>query len=418
MEVEVPWAEVEGDYSAAVAEYKKKVRLPGFRRGKAPTALIKRQFGEAVTVELGEELTRRFYDEAMRSTGLTPIDRGVVKDISLSEGSPFSFAATFDVEPDFDLFDYAGGFEVVKPVYRMDEGAVESALEDLRERFADVKEISSGAEDGHILEVDIQEVDSSRMPIIGRRVERRMIKVGEGVFGEEGAGSLHGAKSGEERYIEIRNDDSRAPSTWFKITVHRVEEHRLPALDDSFARRVDSSLKTVDDLRTQAGDSIERRLVREGEAALRRALADAMVRQTEVTAPERLVGNYIDKVVAEAKERGGSSIDEELLRKNVRSRAVWNVRWMLIRRKIIRAEEIEVSESEIDERIGAVSRAIKLEDDKARLLGASEDYRREVREDVLEDKVIELLQQKAIVREEIVPAGSPLTGGARAAVAA
>ena len=416
--VEVPWADVEADYSFAVAEYGKKVRIPGFRKGKVPIALVKRQFGKIIEAELSEELTKRYYDEAVRSSGLTPIDRGKVSNITLAEGTSFSFTATFDVEPDFDVYDYEKGLEVVKPVYQMNDGAVEMALEDLRERHAEVRAVDSGAKDGDFLEVDIQEVDRSRMPIIGRRVERRLIKIGEGIFGGPGAVALMGANAGDERFIELPGSNRSEPGTWYKITVHKVEEHDLPVLDEAFVRKVDSSLKTVDELSERVRESIRRRLLRESQEALHRDLADAMVRQTEVTPPKRLIEGYLDSVVADASERGESQVDEALLRQKARPRAVWNIKWLLIRNKIIRQEQITVDEAEVDARISAFSHAMNLEEEKGRLLGASPDYRQRVREDLLEEKVLELLAQRATVREETIPASTRSGSGGLAAAAA
>jgi len=406
VDVEVPWEDVEDAYKKSIQEFRKDVKMPGFRPGKVPLGVIKKQYGEQLEYQFASDAIDDYYRQALDEIEDSPVNQGAIEDLEFSEGNPLKFTVRFEVEPDLDIFDYKSGFEVEHTVYESMPADVDYALEDMREQYAEVTEKEDGAEEGDLLVVDLQQVDESGTPIVGRKVEDRQIKVGDGVFGGENTDRLVGAKKGDTRQVIIEPEDADGEPEIYSVSVKKVEEQRLPELDDEFAKKAQGDAETYDELRNEIQENIQQRLDQDAESQLGHNIAHVFVSKSETEVPESMVDNYLEMLLEDVKRQQASqggqppNINKETFKQNYRADAIFNLKWQLIKKQIIDEEGIEVDDEAVEEKIEEVA-ANYPEDNREAVknLYRSEQYKHRLQDEMLDKKVLEHIKSFADIKE-------------------
>src|SRR5215831_18861170 len=133
--VEIPSEVVDEEIGRLVRDYARKARLPGFRPGKAPARVIKQRFKDQILHDVAQDLIPRAIDDALRERGVEAVDAPDVRDVNVEEGQPLTFTASFDTLPPFEPGEY-GTLSLRRPAVRIDDQAVDQAMQRLRERQA------------------------------------------------------------------------------------------------------------------------------------------------------------------------------------------------------------------------------------------------------------------------------------------
>jgi len=404
MEVEIPWEEVADDYEETVEEFCEDFEMPGFRKGKVPREVIKRKYGEQLEYQFASDSIDDYYRNALDQIDEDPVNRATIESLEFSEGQPFRFTARFEVEPEASIFNYKQGFTIEHTTHEATPADVDDALDDLRERHADVEEVEEGAGEGHLLLVDMQQVEPDGTPVIGQKVEDRYIKAGEGVFGGENLERLKGATKGETRRVSFQPEDSDE-TEYYDVSVKKVEEQTLPELNDDFAKELDVDAETYDELRDELQSRIQSHLDEDDQSNLQRQIAQKFVANSEVEVPESMIDNYLDMLIEDVKRQrsqGGQEpeIDEKAFKENYRSDAIFNLKWQLIRKQIIEEEELEITDEEMEEKIEDIVEQYPEEKrDAVRNLYNNPQYQDRIREDILADKAMEHVKSFADIKE-------------------
>lgn len=402
MTVTVPWDDLAGMYDGTIARFRRRVKVAGFRKGKAPRRILLQQYRSDIEADFVEESLDVFYRKAVREKGISPVGQARIDRLEFREGQPLKFTASVEVEPGVELPNYRKKMRVKKSVYIPDEEDVDIYLEELQRHHAELKTVESGSQPGHLLLVDMQEVDRGGIPIVGRRVEDRYIVVGEGLFGGQNLEKLTGLKAGDTAVISAADPDDPHP-VMYEITVKNVQEEILPEIDEEFIRKVDDSASTLDELRAVVMERILKRLERQSEARLNEDLIDYLVRHTDLELPPVMVENYLEKAVEEARNRNGESVDEDNLRRELRPSAVKNLKWYLIRKALIEAENLQVTDEEISGRVEEISRSPEVDERSVRRFYRAPSNRDHLREDILDEKLFERLKSLAKIEEVKIP---------------
>lgn len=402
MEVEVPWEDIADEYGAKVQEFRKEFEMPGFRKGKVPREVIKKQYGEQLEYEFATDAIDDYYREALDEIDEDPVNRAAIESLEFSEGEPLKFTARFEVEPEVEVFNYKNGFTIEHTTHEATPADVDQALDELRERHAEVEEVEEGAEEDHMLLVDLQRVEPDGTPIIGQNIEDRYIKIGEGVFGGENQERLLGAKQGDSRRVVHDPDDGE--TEYYDAKVKKVEAHHLPELNDEFAQQVQADAETYDELRNEIQDNIQSQLDSDNESQLTQQIAQKFVSNSEVDVPESMIENYLNMLIDDVKRQrsqGGQEpdIDEEAFKQNYRSDAIFNLKWQLIRKQIIEDEGLEVTDEELQEKVDEVVENYPEENrDAVRNLYKNPQYQDRLKEDILADKALEHIKSYADIK--------------------
>jgi trigger factor len=427
VEVEVSVREVAAAVDAAARSLGKNLRLPGFRKGKVPAAVLLQRLGrESVLDEALRDRLSRWYVQAVDDAGIAAVGD---PDISLGElpadGEPFRFSFEIGVRPVATLGTWRG-LEVARREPAFEESDVEQQLAEARERLARLEPVERAAARGDFVAIDYSGAIDGE-PIEGGQGRGQLIELGSGRLVPGFEDGLIGALAGEERTVELTfPDDYEAselagrPAT-FVITVNEVREKQLPELDDDFA--TDSAgLDTLDELRAEIRNGLLESDERAVEREFRGAVLDAAVAAATVSVPDALIDarnqEAWDRTLHSLEHRGLSKeaflqiagkTEEELLAE-ARVDAEQALRREAVLSAIIAAESIEPSD---DELIATLIERLPPEQRpttpaaQAKLLERLRKAGRlaELREDVAADRAL----------EELVGAATPIDPGRAAA---
>lgn len=363
LEVEVEAGALERALEDAARRLGRRVKIPGFRPGRAPRALVERYVGaDALRDAAVDALLPESYRRALDQTGIDPIDRPAVEVVKAEPGQPFVFKVTVDAKPEVALGQYTGLGVPREPVTVSDED-VAAELAGLAERLA--RWVPSGATavaPGHRAIIDYAgQVDGEAFE--GGGGEARPVEVGAGRLLPEFERGLVGMAPGETKAIEVPfPDDYPNPAlagkvATFTVTVRAVEERRVPPVDDDLARAA-GGFESLDQLKQAIRDELLRARTQAAEQARRERILDAVAANASVDVPEVLVERRIDRAVEDLRHRlshEGLTLerylelaqkDEAALRAELRPGARAAVRRELVLEAVARKEHLQASDAE------------------------------------------------------------------------
>lgn len=403
LDVEVPAEEIKPHLEKAFKTHQKKIKVEGFRKGKVPMSMIKNRFGKAIEADVIDELIQTYFRQAVQENNLSPVAAGVIKNIVFEDGKPFQFSVEVEVEPEVEIKHFSG-FKVEKEIVKVTREDVEQVIAVLREQKAERKPVEGKAEKGHIIEGDIQALDTTGVPIIGEKWENRTIELGQPPLGSLIEEQMLGAHKDEERRFSIKQP-SQAPDgkvseteQHYSIKINSIQEKHLPELDDAFARTV-GPFETFSEMEKKIQSDLEHRRMHESEQVLHKRLADAFIHKNEFELPQAMVQSALDAIWDDYKNKTEQPVDEEVFRKEKRSQTIWNLKWHLLWHKLTETQNITVTDQELDDRIDEIVAGNPENDKKIRAMFKDVSRRNHLKEDMLEQKVFDFLKQNSKVKE-------------------
>jgi trigger factor len=370
---EIPSEVVEQEIDRVAKGYSKSARVPGFRPGKVPAQVVRQRYKEQILYDVAHDLIPRLVGTALKERGLEPVATPDIKDVVLEEGQPLKFVADFETLPPIDPGEYTG-ITLRKPPAVLEVGAVDRALEELRQRAARWHPVEGrGASAGDTLLVDL--VRTRRTSLIEIPGEGRPAKGGaddkpetlQNVSVELGAPGnppgfddhLAGAEPGH-----VRSFTSTYPPNYevtelagatvdYEITVKGIRRKEVLPLDDEFAKEV-SDVDTLDALRDRVRTDLQKGAEHEAEHQVRHDLLAALSSRVKAT-PDVLVDQEIDRRLEEfvrrLMEQGidptKANIDWQDFRERQRGPAADTVRGTLIVDDIARREGLDATDDDL-----------------------------------------------------------------------
>lgn len=366
LDVEVPAHDVDHAFEHALSDLSRSVRVPGFRKGKAPKPLVMRQLGrETVIEEALRDHLNGWYSRAVAVAGIDPVSRPTIDwSDEPVEGAPFSFTAEVDVKPAPEVRAYKG-LEGVKESAEVPQEAVDGEIERLRLTVAELRPVERGAAENDFLVIDFEgTIDGKTFPD-GAGTDYG-IELGGGRLAPELERGLIGMKPGDERDIDLplppdHEDPALAGKTAaFHVTVKDVKERVLPPLDDELATSV-SEFDTLGELRADIHERIREALEREVDMRFRASVLQSLADQLKTEVPDALVRNRVADLVRSLLQNlaaRGVAVEDYLrvtgqtgeeLASSVRPRAEDSVKKDLALEAVVAAEGIEVTDEMIEE---------------------------------------------------------------------
>jgi trigger factor len=372
--VEIPTDRFGKDLDAAYRRVAQHVKVPGFRKGKAPRRVIDAQVGrDAVVAEFLEDAVPVYYREAIRENELAPITDPDISLEQIEEGKPLVFTATVEVRPRLELeeSDYQG-IRVERPSADVTEAEIDEVVDRLRDRFAELEPVSRPAKEGDYAFIDL------RASIHGQEIPEAtrpdyLYQVGSGEFVEELDAELTGKRTGEilkfNAMLPERFSERAGQEVSFQVLVKEVKAKRLPTVDDAFAKTA-SEFDTIGELRENLREQLGQSKERAADAAVRDRALQAMVERVDVDLPDTLVDEESEHRVRHAQERSeeagltlqqvldAQGIDELEFRADARSHALRAIKADLALEAVARREGIQVSAEEIGGEIAALAASL------------------------------------------------------------
>jgi len=364
LSVEVDADQVSKSIDQAYSRLAPRVRIAGFRPGKAPRPMIEREIGwPALRQEALDLLLATAYNSALDEAGLDPIDVPRVEVQQFDRGQSMRFTATVSVKPEITLKEYKD-IRVPRPRTEIGDVDVDEALERLRGRFAELHAVERPVQVGDFLTVDTHILKSGAV-LIGESQTDAQLEVDKERLIPGLADGLIGQAIGESRDIRLAlpadypKKDLAGSDVVFRVTVKSVKERRLPALDDELARQVGRG-ETLAELRQEVHDELQEAAHQADEQRFENDVLKALDERMEAEIPEALIDREVNRRVRELElrlqEQGvkmeryleytNSSVD--VMKAEQRPQAVQKVRLELALETVAEREGLTVSEAEIE----------------------------------------------------------------------
>ncbi|HXE91189.1 MAG TPA: trigger factor [Terriglobales bacterium] len=411
VEVEIPADVVVRETEAIVEKFRAAARLPGFRKGKVPGSIIRNRFADEVRNEVVDALVPRYFREEVKKRGLEPVSSPRVTDLSVNDGEPLRFKASFEVLPEIEL----GAYQELRadnPDVAVSDQDVEQALEHLREQHATYSPIEGrGLADGDWAQVSFRGApkDGSSPEAKPVSVDEVMVEIGGANSVPEFNENLRGAQEGEERSFDVAypaefSDPRLAGQTFhYTVQVRGIKKKELPELDDAFARTL-GEFPTLDDLRKKIREQLEAERRHEAEHEAKEKLIDELIRRHHFPVPEALVERQVELRL----ERGLRALaaqgmrtedmrrmDFDRLRAGQRESAVREVKASLLLDRIAERENVEVTEQEVDAEVEALARQMRQTPEAIRARLTREGALDRIRNRIRHEKTLDLLYRRS-----------------------
>jgi trigger factor len=426
LKIELTPQEVEGALDRTYKQLVQRVNIPGFRKGKAPRAVVERMVGaEYFLHEATDEAVRWGYRKAIDGEHLTPIDQAEIDTgpdahEHVEAGEPFHFEATVAVKPEVQLPDYTT-IRIEREQVEVTDADVDEVIEDLRQRSGTLEPVSRPAQIGDVVTINITGRVGGEEIINNDNAEYELRDEENGEPDPALPGlsaELVGISPGEIREFvlslpEGSADEERADRTLLvRVLAKETKRNVLPALDDDFAQSV-SVFQTFDELRDAVRGNIEVERRVEADEKLVSDAVDAVTERTFIDIPPVLIEEEIDRMIEDMRvtfERQGLSLDSYLeatqksetdLRHDVRESATKNVKQSLVLGAVADVENIAVSNRELDAALEEALRAMQTTDAERRRLRSSSGVRTNIRNRLRRQRAIQKLVGIVTGGEEI-----------------
>jgi trigger factor len=398
IQVEVPAEEVSRETDNLIQKYQKLARLPGFRRGHVPPSIIRQRFGEDIKTEVVDALVPRYFRREADKQGLIPVSQPRVTDLHIHEGEPLRFKASFDVLPEIKVEGYKD-LRADKPEIAVTAEEVEEALKNLQEQHATFTTVEGST----LAEGDFAQVSLDGTPKDGEgkpvHMDEILVEIGGKNTMPEFTENLRGASAGDGRtfdvvYPEDFSDKRLAGKTLaYAVKVHAIKQKNLPELNEEFAKQL-GEFANLEDVRKRIREGMEADRKHEAEREAKDKLVTELIRRNDFEVPEGLVDRQIDlrlerglrALAAQGmKAEDIKKMDFNRLRAGQREQAVQEVKASLLLDKVAEAENIQVSDAEIDSEVEMLAKQSKQTPEaiRARLTrdGALDRIRNRIRND-------------------------------------
>ena len=401
VKLDIPWSTLESDFNTTLKNFSKKVKLPGFRPGKIPRDRLMQQFQPNIEAQFMDDNIHKYYLTALQEQKIVPVNQAEIRDVNFQMGEHFSFTAKFEVEPDFILPKFKNNmFKVQKNKLIPDGQDIDDAIDQLRRSHARIETVEDGAKEKDFILCDLQKLDESGVAIIGKKFEKQMLKVGDGSFTDDQKEKLVGLKPEDLARVELPDNEDKTIKNPYELKVIKVERENLPEIDSDFVKLVNPDLGSVDDLREDVLKKINENFEERSKQAYERDLSDALIKKAGLNVPPSMVDNYLNNILEDVKKQNsGEPLDEEKVLESYRPSAERNLRWYLIRKKIIDQEEIKFERKDIDAEIENLVTRSPNSEKEIRRFYKKPSNRQRIEDDMIEKKILEYLDQFAKVKE-------------------
>ncbi|QDO91655.1 trigger factor [Dolosigranulum pigrum] len=412
IEFTIERATIEEGLDRAFKKIRGRLNVPGFRKGKVPRKLFNKMYGEEALYEdaLNDLLPRAYQkalaeleDEDFELVGEPSID---IK--SMEKDADWEIIAEVPLKPEVTLGDYKN-IEVTKQDRTVTDEDVADELESRRQRAVELALKDDAAEEGDTVVIDFEGYKDGEK-FDGGSAENHSLELGSGQFIPGFEDQLIGAKSGDEKDVEVTfpeeygAEELAGQDVVFKVVIHEVKEKRVPELDDEFAKDVDDEVETLDELK----DKIRQQLEKSKDRAATEATDDEAIQKAVENAevpeiPEAMIDEEVDRqfnlFINNLQQQGISKdqymsmigTSEQELRNQFRNEADFNVKTNLVLEAIAKAENIDVTTEDIDAEIKDLAEQYGMEEDRVRGI-LSEDL---LKHDISLKKSIDLITTTA-----------------------
>ena len=406
--INIPADAIKAEFNSSYNKLRAVARIPGFRQGKAPQAILEKRFGKDVEAEVMQKIIPEFYSKAIIEADIEPVGYPNIEgDVALKADQPLYLTFTVEVKPDLGELKYEGIVLDKKKVSVEDE-EIESAIKTLQES----KVLYSVAEEA-IKEGDLAVIDGDAF-IDGEKKEELSYREypfiqGSETIPEEFSKAVLGKKKGEEFEVKLNfqgdhpNKSIAGKDILFKVNIKETKKKNIPPLDDEFAKEFDS--ESMEELRKKVRDNISERKESEINLGYKKEILNRLIKDHDFEIPASMLKAEIDYFIEQLNEsavkRNETVRPEQELRKEYEETARGNVKSVLILEAIGKKENITVNEDDTKKAINEIAVRHNLKPEEVtKIYSVREGSLDALKSRLFGDKVMEFLLGKSVIQEK------------------
>ena len=396
--ISAKWIDIKEDFNSAKKKVAKEIKLPGFRKGKIPENILMSQYIHSVEMGFVQDFCEKYYLMALQEEKLTPINQAQLKDIDFSYEKDLSFKSEFEIEPSLSLPKFKKNMVSVEKIkFLSNDEEVDKTIDNIMNSQAKAEQIEKNSKDGDFLIVDMQELDESGIPIIGKK-EKKYIAIGQDPFIEDKAESFKSKNVGDSVKITIDMGDGEKK---YEFTIDTIQRRVPPVLDDDFVKQMDPNCKSVVEWKSNVRKSIDSEYQRKSDEMFNSSLIDEFVKLVNPTLPSSMLENYLNNIVSEVKQNQNSpEMDDSKIKEQYQLFAENNLKWFLLRKAIISDQELSVSTDEVNDFIKEALDKNETQKAEIERFYKKESNKNKLADDLLDQKIIEMLKEHSKINEK------------------
>ena len=376
--VEVPAEEFEKALTAAYNKNKGRINIPGFRKGKAPRAMVEKMYGAGVLYEDAvNEALDATYGDAVEESGLDIVSRPEISVVQVEKGQNLIYTATVAVKPEVTLGEYKG-IEVTKATAEVTEEEIEAELKKVQEQNSRLVTVEDRAvEDGDQTVIDFEGFVDGK-PFDGGKGEDYPLTIGSHSFIDTFEEQLIGKNIGEACEVnvtfpnEYHSTELAGKPAMFKVTVKEVKRKELPELNDEFAGEV-SEYDTLEEYKNDIKEKVAERKQKAAATENEDHVVEKVVENAAMDIPEPMIDSQVNNMVndyARRMQSQGLSLDQymkftgmtiDTLRDQMKPQALKRIQTRLVLEAVAKAENIVVSDEAVEKEIATMAESYKME---------------------------------------------------------
>ena len=403
--------EFEKGIQDAYLKNRSKIALPGFRKGKAPRNLIEKMYGKEVFYEdAANSIIPDLYEKASKESGLEIVSQPKVEAVTLESGKPFAFSATVAVKPEVTLGDYKG-IEVPKADVEVSEEDINAELEKSRKqnsRTINVEDRAIASGDTAIIDFE-GFVDGEAFE--GGKGENYSLVIGSHSFIDTFEDQLIGKNIGDEVEVNVtfpedyHAENLKGKPALFKVNVKEIKAEELPELNDEFASEV-SDFDTLAEYKEDLAKTLKEKKETEAKNAKEDKVVETIVNNASMDIPEAMIDTQVRQMAEEFAQRlrsSGLSMEQYMqytgstpnkILDDMKPQAVNRIKSRLVLEAVAKAENIEISDEEINKEIEDMANTYKMEIEKVKAM-MDDDAIAAMKEDLKVSKAVKLVVEAA-----------------------
>jgi trigger factor len=366
LEISIPAEAVEAETSKVTKTFQEKAKLPGFRPGKAPASLIRKNFAGDIRQQVLEHLVPRYFEAKAKDENLRVVGTPNISDVHFHDGEPVRFKAQFEVFPEFELAEYTG-VEVPYKQPEVTDEDIAKRLEEIRDSKATyINEDPRPLQEGDHAVISLESISGAEEPIKSDEV---VVLIGAPETLQGFTENLRGASPGDEMDFDVTypaeygQEKLAGKTVHFHVVVKGLRRKELPEVNDEFAQDL-GDFRTVDELKEALRKSIFAQREAEAQSEAKGKLVDKLVDANEFPVPEKFVENQMENrleqrlrsLVQRGMDPRALKIDWNKVKESQREGAVREVKASLILGKVAQREAIAVTNDEVDKEVERIAR--------------------------------------------------------------
>jgi trigger factor len=389
-------------FDKAYQQYRKKIEIRGFRKGKAPIDIVKKLYGDLIENDSLSEVAGEMYRQAVKEKELKPIGEPMLVDMDYKRGESFRCKIRYDVRPQIKIKEYKG-VEVEKVIHTVTDDEVTKEFIHLQQANATLEEVESVTDPQHIVTATLQDLDDSGVPIIGKKSENIRFYLADDQLEQPFRDALKEAKKNGEYRVQFEHKhDEKTHQVNTIITVKKIQKVILPPLDDAFIAKITKDkFTTVEALRTSLNVDIAAYWKEKSERAVINSITAEIIRRHEFQVPESLIHSVLTGLLEEVKneypnKQLPAEFNIEKFNEENRAYAIYQSKWVLLREELIIAENITVSDEDLKKLAEEESAKIKIPTDRLINYYKSSE---QIKDRIIGDKLLKILVDSAKIKE-------------------